>query len=41
LQCDKSMDSFRLKSAARFPDLAKPGRQSAKSQQLWIARHRL
>jgi len=41
LPWDKSMNSFRLKSAVRFPDLAKPGKQSAKSRQLWIARHRL
>jgi hypothetical protein len=38
---DKGMNSFRLKSAVRFADLAKPGKQSAKSRQLWIARHRL
>src|SRR5207248_1670385 len=41
LQWDDAMNSFRLKSAVHFPDLAKPGRQSAKSRQLWIARHRL
>lgn len=41
LPWDKSMNSFRLKSAVHFPDLAKPGKQSAKSRQLWIARHRL
>ena len=41
LQWDNAMNSFRLKSAVRFPDLAKPGKQSAKSRQLWIARHRL
>jgi len=41
LQWDKSINSFRLKSAVRFADLAKPGKQSAKSRQLWIARHRL
>ena len=41
LQWDDAMNSFRLKNAARFPDLAKPGKQSAKSRQLWIARHRL
>jgi hypothetical protein len=38
---DNAMNSFRLNSAVRFPDLAKPGKQSAKSRQLWIARHRL
>src|SRR5580765_3920478 len=41
LQWDSSMNNFRWKSAARFPDLAMPGKQSAKSRQLWIARHRL
>jgi hypothetical protein len=41
LRWDDAMNSFRLKSAARFADLAKPGKQSAKSRQLWIARHRL
>ena len=41
LQWDDAMNSFRLKSAVRFPDLSKPGKQSAKSRQLWIARHRL
>src|SRR5688572_12831373 len=41
LQWDDTMDIFRLKNAARFPNLAKLGKQSAKSRQLWIARHRL
>src|SRR5688572_23697333 len=41
LQWDDTMDNFRLKNAARFPNLAKLGKQSAKSRQLWIARHRL
>ena len=41
LRWDNAMDSFRLKSAVSFPDLAKLGKQSAKSRQLWIARHRL
>jgi hypothetical protein len=41
LQWDDAMNRFRLKSAVRFPDLAKLGKQSAKSRQLWIARHRL
>jgi len=41
LPWDDAMNSFRLKSAVRFPDLAKLGKQSAKSRQLWIARHRL
>jgi hypothetical protein len=41
LRWDDAMNSFRLKSAVHFADLAKPGKQSAKSRQLWIARHRL
>ena len=41
LQWDDSMNNFRLKNAVEFPDFAKPGKQSAKSRQLWIARHRL
>jgi hypothetical protein len=31
LQWDDTMNSFRLKSGARFPNLAKPGKQSAAS----------
>ena len=41
LRWDDSMNNFRLKTAVEFPVLAKPGKQSAKSRQLWIARHRL
>jgi hypothetical protein len=41
LRWDDAMDTFRLKSAVSFPDSATPGKQSAKSRQLWIARHRL
>jgi hypothetical protein len=35
------MDSFHWNNVARLPGIAKPGKQSAKSRQLWIARHRL
>ena len=31
--------SFRLRSDVRLPGFAKPGNRSAKSLQLWIARH--
>jgi hypothetical protein len=41
LQWDDSMDTFRLKNGVRYPGSAKLGKQSAKSRQLWIARHRL
>src|SRR5207245_11364985 len=41
LRWDKNMNSFRWNNVARLPGIAKPGKQSAKSRQLWIARHRL
>src|SRR6266511_1464917 len=41
LRWDKSMNSFHWNNVARLPGIAKPGKQSAKSRQLWIARHRL
>ena len=41
LQWDERMNTFRLKNGVRYPGLAKPGKQCAKSRQLWIARHRL
>jgi hypothetical protein len=34
------MDSFLWNNVAPLPGIAKPGKQSAKSRQLWIARHR-
>jgi len=33
-------EQFSLEERCTLSDLAKPGKQSAKSQQLWIARHR-
>src|SRR5215813_747864 len=41
LQWDRSMNSFHWNNVAPLPGIAKPGKQSAKSRQLWIARHRL
>jgi hypothetical protein len=41
LQWDKSMNSFHWNNVVPLPGIAKPGKQSAKSRQLWIARHRL
>src|SRR5207253_2843215 len=41
LRWDKNMNSFRWNNVARLPGIAKPGKQCAKSRQLWIARHRL
>ncbi|SLM46212.1 protein of unknown function [Nitrospira japonica] len=40
LQWDDTMHSSPWKTGVRLPGLATPGKQSAKSQQLWIARHR-
>ncbi|BFU96978.1 MAG: protein of unknown function [Nitrospira sp.] len=40
LQWDDTMRSSPWKTGVRLPGLAKPGKPSAKLQQLWIARHR-
>ena len=40
LQWENIRNSCRWKNVVQFPSLAKPGKQSAKSRQLWIARHR-
>ncbi len=40
LRWDRTMDSFLWNNVAPLPGIAKPGKQSAKSRQLWIARHR-
>src|SRR5262245_45220636 len=41
LRWDRSMNSFHWNNVVPLPGIAKPGKQSAKSRQLWIARHRL